>query len=55
MIIRTATMNDLQEITAVEAACFPAAEAATKEEFSERIQYYGNHFLLTALLPTLPI
>lgn len=46
MIIRTATMNDLQEITAVEAACFPAAEAATKEEFSERIQYYGNHFWL---------
>lgn len=39
-------MNDLQEITAVEAACFPAAEAATKEEFSERIQYYGNHFWL---------
>ena len=46
MIIRTATMNDLQEITAVEAACFPAAEAATKEEFSERIQYYGDHFWL---------
>lgn len=46
MIIRTATMNDLQEITAVEATCFPAAEAATKEEFSERIQYYGNHFWL---------
>lgn len=46
MIIRTATMNDLQEITAVETACFPAAEAATKEEFSERIQYYGDHFWL---------
>ncbi len=46
MIIRTATINDLQEITAVEAACFPASEAATREEFSERIQYYGNHFWL---------
>lgn len=46
MTIRTATINDLKEIAAVEAACFPAAEAATKEEFSERIQYYGNHFWL---------
>lgn len=46
MMIRTATFHDLQEITAVEAACFPAAEAATREEFSERIQYYGNHFWL---------
>lgn len=46
MLIRTATINDLQEITAVEAACFPASEAATREEFSERIQYYGNHFWL---------
>jgi len=28
MTIRTATMNDLNAITAVEAECFPAAEAA---------------------------
>ena len=40
MTIRTATINDLQEIADVEAACFPAAEAATKEEFSERIQSF---------------
>ena len=46
MEIRTATMNDLDIITGVEAECFPAAEAATKEEFAERIQYYGNHFWL---------
>ena len=28
--IRTATMDDLEMIAAVEAECFPAAEAATK-------------------------
>ena len=46
MNIRTATLNDLDAVTAVEAACFPAAEAASKEEFAERLRYYGNHFWL---------
>ena len=46
MIIRTATKNDLEQIASVEAECFPPNEAATKAEFSERIQGYGNHFLL---------
>ena len=46
MKIRTATMDDLDVIAGVEAECFPAAEAATKEEFAERIQYYGDHFWL---------
>lgn len=46
MEIRTATIADLAQIAAVEAECFPAAEAATKEEFVERIKYYGNHFWL---------
>ena len=32
MTIQTATMNDLDAITAVEAKCFPAAEAAPREE-----------------------
>ncbi|MFQ6975643.1 MAG: hypothetical protein ACLRSD_00330 [Oscillibacter sp.] len=31
-------------VAAVEAECFPVAEAATKEEFAERIKYYGDHF-----------
>ena len=44
--IRTAAINDLDAVAAVEAACFPAAEAATKEEFAERIKYYGDHFWL---------
>ena len=34
MTIRTAAMDDLEAITAVEAECFPAAEAETKEEFT---------------------
>ena len=44
--IRTATINDLEAVAAVEAECFPAAEAATKEEFAERIKFYGDHFWL---------
>ncbi len=46
MKIRTATMDDLKLITAVEAECFPAAEAATGEEFAERLAHYANHFWL---------
>ena len=45
-IIRTATLADLDAVAAVEAACFPAVEAATKEEFAERLRYYGSHFWL---------
>ena len=46
MLIRTASIEDIEKIAAVEAACFPAAEAATKEQFAKRVEYYGNHFLL---------
>ena len=46
MDIRTATMDDLQAVAAVEAECFPAAEAATEVEFAQRLRYYGNHFWL---------
>ena len=42
MKIRTATMDDLNEIANVEAECFPAAKAATKEEFADRIRYYAK-------------
>ena len=34
MRIRTATLADLPAVTAVEAACFPAAEAATEADFA---------------------
>ena len=36
MNIRTATLQDIDQIAAVEKECFPAAEAATKEEFEQR-------------------
>ena len=46
MEIRNATLKDLPAITAVEAECFPAAEAATAEEFAGRLANYANHFWL---------
>ena len=46
MEIRKGTLKDLEAIAAVEAACFPAAEAATAEEFVGRLQQYGDHFWL---------
>lgn len=44
MNIRTATLQDIDQIAAVEKECFPAAEAATKEEFAERLEHYADHF-----------
>lgn len=46
MNIRTATMADLSALTAVEAACFPVAEAATEADFAARLRVYPNHFWL---------
>ena len=46
MRIRTADMSDLKEIARVEAECFPAAEAATEEEFEKRLTFYKDHFWL---------
>ena len=46
MEIRYATIKDLDAVSAVEAECFPAAEAAAKESFEERIKYQANHFWL---------
>ena len=46
MLIRTATIDDLEAVASVEAECFPAAEAATTEEFKDRLNHYGNHFWL---------
>lgn len=44
--IRKATINDLQVITAVEAECFPVAEAATEKDFEARLRVYPEHFWL---------
>lgn len=46
MYIRNATIKDLDSVAAVEQACFPAAEAATKEELAERLSHYAGHFWL---------
>ena len=46
MNVKYATKEDIPAIAAVEAECFPPAEAATKAEFVERVKYYGHHFWL---------
>nr|WP_294489982.1 GNAT family N-acetyltransferase [uncultured Anaerosporobacter sp.] len=44
MKIRMATMEDLEAIAAIELRCFPIEEAATEEDFKERLTVYPNHF-----------
>ena len=46
MRIRTASMADLDTVTDIEAACFPAAEAASREDFAARLAVYPHHFWL---------
>ena len=46
MRIRTATMDDLAAVTAVEAACFPPAEAAKEQDFAARLTVYPDCFWL---------
>ena len=46
MTIRYAVPDDVPALSAVEAECFPPAEAATAAEFAERVAHYGNHFWL---------
>ena len=46
MKIRNAAMYDINEITEVESACFPEAEAATREEFEKRLAHYADCFWL---------
>ena len=46
MQIRTATMDDLSAVTSVETACFPPNEAATEQDFAQRLAVYPNHFWL---------
>lgn len=44
--IRRATMADLDAIARVEAECFPPVEAASREEFKQRLEQYADHFWL---------
>ncbi len=46
MIIRTATPNDLNEISRLEVKCFPPSETESREVFSDRLKYYPAHFWL---------
>ena len=46
MLIRTATLSDLDAIAQVEAACFPQAEAASREQFAGRLEHFPSHFWL---------
>ena len=46
MEIRKATMADVEAITALEAACFPAAEAAPRSSFEKRVAVFADRFWL---------
>ena len=46
MIIRTATLDDLDAIAGVEAECFLPAEAATRETLAGRLGHFAGHFWL---------
>lgn len=44
MNIRNGRISDVDELTAIEAECFPAAEAAERKSFEDRLNYYADHF-----------
>ena len=44
MNIRKGKIQDLKEIAAVEAECFPPSEAATEESFKGRLTVYPDYF-----------
>ena len=46
MSIRKASLADLDAVTNLETACFPAAEAASRESFARRLTVYPQHFWL---------
>ena len=46
LCLRRAELSDLEAVAGLEAECFPKAEAATKEQFQERLKAYSSHFLL---------
>lgn len=44
--IRKASIEDLDEITEVEAKCFPPAEAAKMESFEQRLKTFSDRFFV---------
>ncbi|MDO4322272.1 MAG: GNAT family N-acetyltransferase [Lachnospiraceae bacterium] len=49
VMIRQAKMEEAKELAAIEAACFPAAEAASEQEISERMHAFLENFLVAEL------
>ncbi|MGH4049789.1 MAG: GNAT family N-acetyltransferase [Clostridium sp.] len=47
--IRKACIEDLDEITKVEASCFPEAEAATRIAFEQRITIFSETFFVAEI------
>lgn len=45
-LIRHAQRKDLEEIVNLERLCFPENEAASEEDFSERLKVFPQHFWL---------
>ena len=46
MIIRTASVQDLDDIARVEALCFPPAEAADRSSIQRRLSVFSDRFWL---------
>lgn len=44
--IRQAVIEDLEQVAAVEARCFPAAEAADEKSLKERLEAFPGSFLV---------
>ena len=44
--VRAFRQDDLDSITEIEAVCFPAAEAASRDSFKERIAAFPESFLV---------
>lgn len=46
MVIRNATIEDLEQLVSLESVCFPVEEAATRESLEKRINTFSNCFWL---------
>ena len=44
--VRAVRQDDLNSVTEIEAVCFPAAEAASRDSFKERIAAFPESFLV---------
>ncbi|EGO64544.1 GNAT family N-acetyltransferase [Acetonema longum] len=53
VIVRSVRPEDLDRVTEIEAACFPPAEAASKQSFIARIAAFPESFLVAEINGTL--